>query len=218
MSYRVLIAGACPDAAGRLFPPDQFRLTYGTATGGFDLFVLDSIEILPGVRHSFPDTPILVAAAGHDTAFVVDALRMGADECVAWDCDAREIQARVAALLRRTARCRAASLSLFEFGGVSVDFAKGIVRREGRIIAVPRKELELLRYLVARRGAVVPRRELLQEVWGYQSTATRTIDVHLACLRQKLERSPKSPQYLITIRGEGYLFRANVNESLPSRP
>jgi two-component system alkaline phosphatase synthesis response regulator PhoP len=218
MSYRILIAGACPDTAACLFPPDQFQLTYGPATGGFDLFVLDSIEILPSLRHAHPDTPILVAMARYDAGLAVDALRMGADECVAWDCDAREIQARVAALLRRTARCRAASLSLFEFGGVSVDFAKGIVRREGRIIAVSRKELDLLRYLVARRGAVAPRRELLQEVWGYQSTATRTIDVHLACLRQKLERNPKSPQYLITIRGEGYLFRANVNETLPSRP
>jgi DNA-binding response OmpR family regulator len=71
------------------------------------------------------------------------------------------------------------------------------------------KELVLLRYLIARRGVVVSREELLSEVWGYQSTNTRTVDVHVATLRQKLEDAPHAPKYVVTARGEGYQFVPN---------
>lgn len=230
MSYQILIAGVCPDAVTRLLAENEYRVTTAgcaaaastlAARHAFDLFIVDStlpcgdgFHLCREFRRQHRDTPILVMTPRYDAAANILALKMGADDCVAPCFDSREILARISALLRRTARCRAASLSVFEFGGVSVDFARGIVRRSGQTLPVPRKELELLRYLVARRGTVVSRRELLCEVWGYQTTATRTIDVHLACLRQKLESDPKTPQYLLTVRGEGYLFRVSVNQSL----
>jgi DNA-binding response OmpR family regulator len=75
-------------------------------------------------------------------------------------------------------------------------------------VNVSTKELQLLRYLITRRGATVTREELLREVWGYQSASTRTVDVHVATLRQKLEANAEQPRYILTVRGEGYLFCA----------
>jgi two-component system, OmpR family, alkaline phosphatase synthesis response regulator PhoP len=88
-----------------------------------------------------------------------------------------------------------------------VNFENGEVRKAGVSISLAGKELQLLRYLVAQRGAVVPREELLQKVWEYQSeVSARTIDVHIAWLRQKLEDEPQNPKYIHTIRGKGHRF------------
>jgi DNA-binding response OmpR family regulator len=92
-----------------------------------------------------------------------------------------------------------------------VDFAKWRVLRDGKPVPVSYKELLLLRYLIEHSGTAVSREELLREVWDYRSTTTRTVDVHIAGLRQKLEDAPRNPEYLLTVRGEGYLFR-NVSE------
>jgi len=88
-----------------------------------------------------------------------------------------------------------------------VDLAKGRVMRNGELVGIPAKEMELLRYLIAHRGATVSRDELLREVWNYQSQLTRTVDVHIAGLRQKVEENPEQPNYILTVRGRGYLFR-----------
>jgi two-component system alkaline phosphatase synthesis response regulator PhoP len=92
---------------------------------------------------------------------------------------------------------------------VSADFALGQVRKKGEPVTMAAKELQLLRYLIDRRGTVVSREELLQNVWEYQAeVSSRTIDVHVAWLRQKLEDNPQSPQYIHTVRGVGYRFTA----------
>jgi len=97
----------------------------------------------------------------------------------------------------------------FEFGNVSADFALGQVHKKGELVTMAAKELQLLRYLIDRRGTVVSREELLQNVWEYQAeVSSRTIDVHVAWLRQKLEDNPQSPQYIHTVRGVGYRFTA----------
>jgi two-component system alkaline phosphatase synthesis response regulator PhoP len=95
----------------------------------------------------------------------------------------------------------------FEFGEIEVDFEKAEVRRNGHAVNLAGKELRLLRYLVENRGRVISRDELLRNVWEYAcDVSSRTIDTHIAWLRQKLENNPQFPQYIHTIRGKGYRF------------
>jgi two-component system alkaline phosphatase synthesis response regulator PhoP len=97
----------------------------------------------------------------------------------------------------------------FEFGNVEADFEKAEVRKNGELVPLAGKELELLRYLVDRRGKPVSRDELLEAVWEYQpGVSSRTIDVHVAWLRQKLEDTPQNPKHIQTVRGVGYRFAA----------
>ncbi len=108
--------------------------------------------------------------------------------------------------------------SEFEFGSVVVDFNRARLSRNGEAVAVPLKELQLLRYLVARRGEVVSRDELLREVWDYHTVTTRTVDVHVAGLRQKIEARPRSPLFLLTVRGSGYMFRGDATRIVERGP
>ena len=133
---------------------------------------------------------------------------MGADDYVTKPFYVPELLARIQALLRRTQSNPAAILVECRFGDVFVDFYRGRATRAGRPVELTTKELVLLRYLIARRGLVVSREELLVEVWGYQSTNTRTVDVHVATLRHKLEAHPHQPEYVLTVRGEGYQFHS----------
>jgi len=95
----------------------------------------------------------------------------------------------------------------FQFGNVEVDFERGDARKNGVSVSLTGKELELLRCLIDRRGNVVSREELLEGVWEYQpGVSSRTIDVHIAWLRQKLEDTPQSPRHIHTVRGVGYRF------------
>jgi two-component system alkaline phosphatase synthesis response regulator PhoP len=95
----------------------------------------------------------------------------------------------------------------FQFGNVDVDFEKGDVRQDGAALAT--KEIELLRYLIDHSGKVVSRDELLEGVWEHQpGVSSRTIDVHVAWLRQKLEDNPQTPRHIHTVRGVGYRFSA----------
>ena len=121
--------------------------------------------------------------------------------------DPSELLARVEALLRRVKKEGRTQVRTFEFDDVQVDFESGEVTRAGAPVAMAAKELQLLRYLVDRRGKVVTREELLQNVWEYQSdVSSRTIDVHVAWLRQKLEENQQNPKHIHTIRGKGYRF------------
>ena len=100
-----------------------------------------------------------------------------------------------------------APVKSFGFGDVTVDFERGDVRKNGAAVALAAKELELLRYLVDHRGNVVSREELLEGVWEYQpGVSSRTLDVHVAWLRQKLEDNPQMPKHIHTVRGVGYRF------------
>lgn len=121
--------------------------------------------------------------------------------------EAPELLARIDALIRRWHDPRWAALAEFQFGEVQVDFVKGQVVRNGGCINLSVKELQLLRYLIARQGSVVSREELLEGVWGAGTMITRTVDVHVATLRNKVEVEPHSPRYILTIRGKGYLFQ-----------
>jgi len=113
----------------------------------------------------------------------------------------------VEALLRRGNRLGLEGPEFYDFGPFHVDMRRSEVLRDGSPAELSSKEFQLLRYLLEHRGRTLSREELLKEVWGYTSApSTRTVDVHVAWLRQKLEADPKQPRYIVTVHGKGYKF------------
>lgn len=180
----------------------------------FDLLILDvmlpgrdGFEICHAVRERGFDGAVLMLTARGEVPDRVQGLRGGADDYLVKPFDSDELLARVGSLLRRVRKEQLTPVSQFEFGGVQVDFARGEVRRNGQVVELSAKELELLRHLVNCRGQTLTREDILQHVWHEQTFITpRTVDVHIAWLRQKLEAKPNTPQYILTVRGEGYRF------------
>ena len=100
-------------------------------------------------------------------------------------------------------------MKVADFGSVHVDFAKSRMTRNGKDVSISERECRLIQHLIEARGEVVSRDELLQEVWGYSaSSMTRTVDVHIAWLRQKVEDDPSDPRFILTVHGQGYRFSA----------
>lgn len=183
-------------------------------SSAFDLIILDvmlpgksGFEVCRELRARGRDTAVLMLTARGMVSDRVNGLKIGADDYLVKPFDPRELLARVEALLRRVKKEGAQSSGRVQFGNVEIDFDRGEVWKDGLPVALAGKELQLLRYLVERRGQVVPREELLERVWEYQAGVnSRTIDVHVAWLRQKLEDTPQSPKYIQTVRGVGYRF------------
>lgn len=167
---------------------------------------IDGFEVLRRWRAASVETPVLILTARGETVDKVSGLRMGADDYMVKPFDSMELLARVEALLRRAAVRRGGlSGEGVEFGSVKVDLRGGKVYVRGELITLSMKEFQLLKYLAERVGEVVSREELLEKVWGWsQSVNTRTVDVHVTWLRQKLEETAKSPEHLVTVRGMGY--------------
>ena len=137
----------------------------------------------------------------------VVGLKLGADDYLTKPFEAIELVARLEALLRRRPSGATAGGDVFRFGGVVVDLRKMEVTRRGRVVDLSAREFKLLRHFIANRGATLSRDELLTQVWGYdEMPLTRTVDVHVAGLRQKIEISPKSPEFILTVHGLGYKF------------
>jgi two-component system alkaline phosphatase synthesis response regulator PhoP len=183
-------------------------------TGAFDLLLLDVMlpkrsgyDVCRELRRQGADAAILMLTAKTQVVDRVVGLKLGADDYLTKPFDPAELLARVEALLRRVRKEARIPITGFRFGEVEVDFERAEVRKSGRPVTLAGKELQLLRYLVDHRGRVVPREELLQEVWEYRGGVTsRTVDVHVAWLRQKLENNPQNPQHIQTIRCRGYRF------------
>jgi len=180
----------------------------------YDLILLD--VMLPGasgfdvcrdLRQRGIHVPILMLTARTQVVDRVVGLKLGADDYLTKPFDMMELLARVEALLRRARTPLADALGSYAFGDVVVDFRRAEVARDGRPLPLSALELKLLRYLIENRGKVVSRDELLDRVWGYDATAqTRTVDVHVASLRQKVEPVPSRPQFVLTVHGLGYKF------------
>ncbi|HEY0929874.1 MAG TPA: response regulator transcription factor [Gemmatimonas sp.] len=146
--------------------------------------------------------PVLVLTARSAESDKVQAFSLGADDYVTKPFALSELQARVTALLRRSEQ---SVREVWRFGDVLVDPSTHEVLRNGEIVMLTPKEYELLVALLRHRGAVVSRANLLREVWSYHvDTHTRTVDIHMAELRRKLEPAPSAPRYLLTVRKAGY--------------
>ncbi len=184
--------------------------------GGFQLMILDlmlpkrtGFEVCRSLRQRGADLAILMLTARSQVVDRVVGLRIGADDYLTKPFDPAELLARVAALLRRVMKENRTSVRTFAFDDVTVDFERAEVRKGGHPVSLAGKEMQLLRYLVDHRDRVVPREEIMRKVWEYNSEASsRTIDVHVAWLRQKLEQNPQNPRYIQTLRGKGYRFAA----------
>jgi two-component system, OmpR family, alkaline phosphatase synthesis response regulator PhoP len=179
----------------------------------FALVILDvmlpkktGFEVCRQLRQAGIDTAILMLTAKTQIVDRVVGLKLGADDYLVKPFDPAELLARVEALLRRVNKENRVSVRSFHFGDIEIDFERAEVRKAGLPLALAAKELQLLRYLVNHRDRVVPREEILQEVWEYDSeVSSRTIDVHIAWLRQKLD-NPQNPKFIQTVRGKGYRF------------
>jgi len=180
---------------------------------GYDLVILDVLlpredgfTLCRRLRDAGVQTPVLMLTALSDPESIVKGLAEGADDYVTKPFDPTVLLARIQALLRREALYKAQNLTAYRFGDVSIDFLKGFITRGKMRTSLSGKELHLIRYLISRRGEIVTRQELLREVWGYADAITRTVDVHVSALRQKVEQEPHRPAWILTVRGEGYRF------------
>lgn len=184
------------------------------AIGFVDLVILD--VMLPGksgfdvcrdLRQRGIQTPILMLTARSQVVDRVVGLKLGADDYLTKPFEMIELVARVEALLRRGRAPVASGEGRYAFGDVQIDFRRAEVLRQDRPVSLSALEFKLLQYFIAHRGALLTRDELLDNVWGYDATpVTRTVDVHVSSLRQKLERNPGHPEFILTVHRLGYKF------------
>ena len=182
----------------------------------FDLIVLDlmlpkmnGFDVCRELRKNEDQTPILMLTAKGETIDKVLGLKLGADDYLTKPFEVMELLARIEALLRRSSVNNGHSEHGFRFGNVAIDFRRAEVKKGSMALELSAMEFKLLQYLVENRGAVHTRDHLLDAVWGYDAMpTTRTVDVHIAWLRQKLEENPKHPQFIQTVHGFGYKFAA----------
>lgn len=182
----------------------------------FDLIILDVMlpkkngyDIARDLRRAGITTPVLMLTAKGETIDKVLGLKLGADDYLTKPFEVIELLARVEALLRRApANANGhAHGNTFNFANVRIDFKRAEVMCNERTVELSAMEFKLLQYLVENRGVVHSRDALLDAVWGYDAMpTTRTVDVHIAWLRQKLEENPRHPRFIQTVHGMGYKF------------
>jgi len=168
--------------------------------------LMSGIDVCRTLRTRGIETPILMLTARSQEIDKVIGLEVGADDYVTKPFSIKELLARIRAHLRRATK-QVVDIESFTFGDVELNFKKYAARKDGQALDLSPREFEILRYLIRRRGEIVTRDQLLDEVWGYRSTpVTRTVDNHIARLRQKIERDPSDPQHIITVHRIGYRF------------
>jgi two-component system alkaline phosphatase synthesis response regulator PhoP len=180
----------------------------------YDLIILDvmlprksGLDLCRDLRQQGFSTPILMLTARGQVVDRVLGLKIGADDYLTKPFDTLELLARMEALLRRAPQTAARPSPIYEFGPFRVDTRRTEVQRDGTAVPLTAREFQLLRYFLERRGETLSRSELLSEVWGYRGARlTRTVDVHVASLRRKLEADPGNPQFIRTMLGFGYKF------------
>jgi two-component system alkaline phosphatase synthesis response regulator PhoP len=167
----------------------------------------DGFEVCRELRQRGVSTPILMLTARTQMADKITGLKIGADDYLTKPFEMLELLARVEALLRRGSRAAGGGRDVYDLGPLRIDVRRSEVLRDGSPVSLSTKELQLLRYLVEHRGRTLSREELLREVWGYSCVpSTRTVDVHVAWLRQKLENDPRQPKFILTVHKQGYKF------------
>ena len=180
----------------------------------FDLLILDvmlplknGFDLLRDLRQQSIQTPAIMLTARGQVVDKILGLKLGADDYLTKPFDMGELLARMEAILRRAPEGKPTIADVYVFGNVRVDFRRAEVTRAGQPVDLTAREYQLLRHFIEHREATVSRDELLDEVWGYDAMpVTRTVDVHVGLLRQKLEANPRYPQYFLTVHGLGYKF------------
>jgi two-component system alkaline phosphatase synthesis response regulator PhoP len=179
----------------------------------FDLIVLDvllpgrdGLEVCRELRSRGSQVPILMLTARGQVVDRVVGLKLGADDYLTKPFEMIELLARIEALLRR-GRGPVTPAGIYTFGDLRVDFRRAEVFRDGEPVPLSALEFKLLAYFIENRGDLLTRDELLDKVWGYDAMpVTRTVDVHVGSLRQKLERNPSRPEFILTVHRRGYRF------------
>ena len=170
---------------------------------------LNGLDVCRKLRADRNDVPIIMLTArGQETDRVL-GLKLGADDYITKPFSFLELVARIEAVLRRSSASGQAPTDVqdHQFGDVRIDFRHHEATKNGRPIVLSPREFMLMAYLVAHRGAVITREQLLDAVWGYDNMPfTRTVDTHVAKLRKKIEDDPANPRYLITLHRLGYKF------------
>jgi len=198
--------------------PDGERGSELASMAEFDLILLDVMlqkkngyDICRDLRQKGITTPILMLTAKGETIDKVLGLKLGADDYLTKPFEVMELLARIEALLRRSPNgTNGNGAGQFKFGDVTIDFKRAEVFRQQQPVDLSAMEFKLLHHLIEHRGVVHSRDALLDAVWGYDAMpSTRTVDVHIAWLRQKLEENPKHPRFIQTVHGMGYKFAAN---------
>jgi len=182
----------------------------------FDLVLLDvalpgknGFDVCRELRQRGNPVPVLMLTARGEVADRVVGLKLGADDYLVKPFEMIELLARIEALLRRGRPEAVPTADGFSFGDVRVDFRSAQAFRAGQPITLSALEYKLLRYFIEHRGALLTRDELLDKVWGYDAMpSTRTVDVHVASLRQKIEPNPAHPEHILTVHRLGYRFVA----------
>jgi DNA-binding response OmpR family regulator len=184
---------------------------------GYDLMLLDlvlpgpdGLEILAETRTSRPTVPVIILTARGEEGDRVKGLTLGADDYVVKPFSIKELLARIDAVLRRSPE-RSLDVKKIAFPGGAVDFDRHELRYDnGKTCELSDREMELIRYLAGNAGRAIAREELLRRVWRIDpdKIETRTIDMHIARLREKLRDDPDDPRVLKTVRGKGYMWCA----------
>ncbi|MDA2923889.1 response regulator transcription factor [Acidobacteria bacterium AH-259-L09] len=170
---------------------------------------LDGFSICNRIREVDRRLPIIMLTAKTSEEDIIKGLKLGADDYIPKPFSVRQLLARVEAVLRRSGKLHR-DMNALSLGDLVIHPERLIGTREGKEIPFTRRELEILVYLSTHGVRPVSRQELLREVWGYRNVdyvETRTVDIHMAKLRRKIERDPSQPQLLVTVRGEGYQLK-----------
>ena len=178
-----------------------------------DVIILDvmlpkmtGLDVCKKIRKDGNNVPIIMLTARGQEIDKVLGLKLGADDYVTKPFSFMELMARVEAVLRRTSG-REVKIDSYKFGAINVNFKKGEAKKNGKLLDLSPRELKLLQYLIQNRGDVVTRDQLLNAVWDYDNTPfTRTVDMHIAKLRKKIEDNPADPAYIVTVHRVGYKF------------
>ena len=182
-------------------------------TASPDLIILDvmlprmsGLDVCKKIRSEGRAVPIIMLTARGQEIDKVLGLKLGADDYVTKPFSFMELMARIEAIMRRVSG-GASKLESYKFGDIAVNFKKLEARRKGRLIELTHREFKLLQFLIEHRGEVVAREQLLDAVWGYENIPfTRTVDMHVAKLRKKVEAKPEDPRHIVTVHRVGYRF------------
>jgi len=185
--------------------------------GSYDLIILDvmlprknGFDVCRDLRQKNITIPILMLTAKGETIDKVIGLKLGADDYLTKPFEITEMLARVEALLRRSPLSTTPQNlpDQYSFDSITVDLRRTEVCREKQLVEMTAKEFKLLQYFITHRGVTISRDELLDAVWGYNTIpSSRTVDVHINWLRQKIEPNPENPRYILTVHGFGYKFK-----------